>query len=272
LLEASKARYDAVVKLIEEHGQLYGWVHHFEAHLLQALKTDLAALLARVSLRQLRRPLGQTPAGRLVGKAFGLEHKLEYFNNMLVYLQGELRDRRGRVQAIEQTRALWLRKPYERLTRDKTKWLITTPQAKQQGTAKRLRWMRQMHRNVFAYEAWDEFDLFLYEADDFYPYDAFGYGSEEAMPWEGFAREVLPTLAPYRESHGLEKKDYSLFKELEQNAERSWAVEGKGDGAGTAQGAGGPGVGDVATGAAIAAVAAVAASEMLEAAEVADLS
>ena len=268
-LEALGQRRDVLIALIEEHGSLHGWVHFFEGNLLETLRNELITALAGSDLARLRKVLGTHQVGRLLSQVQGLQAKLAYLDDMIAYLTKERDDRRKRIASIDRTRKIWALKPHDSLTGDKTKWLVTVPEMKKKGIGKRLRWVRRIHRNVYEYDHWDDFDLYLLATDDFIPYDAFGYGADAPMPWEGFAREVIPDLDAFREQHDMEKKDYSMFKELGQQAQQGPSEEA-GDGGSEGGGDEGAGVGEAAAAGAAAAV--VAAELMDETAEVADQS
>ncbi len=201
--------------LIAEHSELYQWVHNFEHRLAEGLRDELADHMSKSNLRQIHRHV-RPGARKLVAIAFAMASKGGYLLGMKNYLDGQIADRNRRMGSISNVRSKWAVKPHDRLHGDKHKWLVALPDMKRDGTQKRARLLRRMHRNVCDYDDWDDFDYYLYHDDHFFPYDAFGYGADEPMPYEGFSREVLPELDQHRASHGQEKADYSAFRELDK--------------------------------------------------------
>ena len=204
-----------VETLVQEHGDLWQWVHDFENRLLDVLRKELVEHLGRSDLRAIHRHV-RPSARKLISGAYAMMCKVGYLGAMGAYLGREIEDRHRRVQSIETVRNKWAVKPHEYLTGDKSKWLVMVPHMKHEGTRKRLRWTRRMHRNVYEYDDFDDFDDYLWYDDDLFPYDAFAHGSDEPMPHEGFSKEVLPEIAEYRHAHGQEKADYSAFKEVDR--------------------------------------------------------
>lgn len=214
-LHQLEARRSRLQELVIEHEDLDAWVNRFEEKVTQHIRDQLAAHLSRTDPAQLHGNLG--PALRpLAARLHGLLQKIGYLDQMQNYLHREIVDRHNRVQKMDRVRMLWERKPWDRVHGDKTKWLVTVPHLKADSSSKRVRWVRSMRKNVVDYDDWDDYDLYLTEVDDFLPYDAFAYGAEERMPYEGFTREVIGDLDEHRRETGLEKADYSAYKEAEK--------------------------------------------------------
>lgn len=207
-----------VTQLVEEHQDKYHWVHHFEDRAARQLREELAQHLQQQDLRavHLGAPATLKP---LVAKVHALTKKYEYLGNMYQFIETEKQDRDKRIRSIDAVRMKWSMKPWDRLLGNKHKWLIAIPAMKQKSTQKRTRFLRRMRRNVYEYEEYDDYSDYLDYCDDFLPWDAFAYGCEEPMPYDGFCREVVQEVQPYRDSHGQEKADYSELKAANKHAQ-----------------------------------------------------
>lgn len=221
-LDAQRQR---LLGLLEEHGELYGWAHDFEARVCQTLRAELAADLGRQDLRtvHMRIRSGARPS---VARAHALQKKSQYLGNLAGFVQREAADRNRRIEAIGKTRLTWSLKPWERLTGDKSKWLLALPAAKKESTHKQTRWVRRMHHNIVDYEYYDDYDHYLDTVDDFVAYDAFAWAAEEPMPYEGFSRGVVDELDRHRREHDREKADYSAFRAADKQAGREEDARG----------------------------------------------
>jgi len=219
LVQQLESRREALENLIAEHDDLFQWIHHFEQRLTVEIQSILIDTLPRIDPTAFRAIAG--PHAVTASKLHALQAKMKYLGQLEDYLATEARDRQDRAIKIERVRRLWERKPWDRLTGDKTKWLVTVPEMKKTSTEKRLRWSRKMRRGIADYDDYDRYDYYYAyyeEQDDSYllPYDVFAYSYEERMPYEGFTGEVIDDIQDHREYHDLEKADYSDFKDLEK--------------------------------------------------------
>jgi hypothetical protein len=206
-----------VVALLEEHGNLYGWVNNFEAQLAQELRTELGNALFQQDLRSVHMRI-RPQARPAIARAHALQKKVEYLGDLNGFVQGQVSDRNQRIQAIGKTRVSWAMKPWQALGGDKSKWLLALPALKRNSTNKQLSWTRRMHRNIFDYDAYDDYDYYLSSVDDFLPYDAFAWSSREPMPYEGFSRGVVREIAHHRAEHQQDRADYSAFRSADKQA------------------------------------------------------
>ena len=215
-LQAADERYETLSALMLEFADCEDWVHHFEERLCQELRQRLVIHLGRdkttANLHRAIRP----ELLPLVARHHGLLHKELYLRQMAAHAKGQMTDRNRRADQLDRTRRLWERKPCEVMWKSKQKWLVTVPALKEASTAKHLRWIRAAHRNVLSYQDWDRYGLYLKQMPSFLPYDAFGWGSEDSMPYEGFSAQVFPDLARQRRSHRQTRADYSEFKQLDK--------------------------------------------------------
>ncbi|MBL8743337.1 MAG: hypothetical protein JNK04_19635 [Myxococcales bacterium] len=155
-----------------------------------------------------------------MAKAHALQKKLDYLSNLLQFLEREASDREERMRAIQQTRTTWAMKPWEPVRSDKSKWLVGLPAAKRASTHKQVRFSRQMHRNIVDYDDYDDYDYYLGHSSAFLAYDAFAYGCDDPMPYEGFSRGVCPEIARHRAYYHQTRCDNSHFRELDRQAAR----------------------------------------------------
>ncbi|MGE0489869.1 MAG: hypothetical protein AB7S38_11745 [Vulcanimicrobiota bacterium] len=209
--------------LVIEAEDLDGWVNRFEEQLTYSLRATLAETLDFADLTALHR---QAPPELkpLLARMHALQAKQRYLASMRGYLDNEIADRRKRAAGIERVRHVWQRKPWDRLYSDKTKWLVTVPEMKRNGTEKRLRMTRRMRENIVAFDDYDSYNTYWCELeDDYLPYDTFAYCSHERMPYEGFSRTLIPDLDEHRRHHGWERADYSAYKEADQAGD--WVEE-----------------------------------------------
>lgn len=208
-----------LLKLLENHGNLYRWTHDFENRLKETLQQEVSQWLGSSDLQLLhaRAPESLRP---LVAKAHALKKKLDYLANLQQFLEREVADREQRMAAIQQTRTTWAMKPWEPVRSDKSKWLLGLPAAKRASTQKQVRFSRRMHHNIVEYDDYDDYDYYLGHSSSFLAYDAFAYGCDEPMPYEGFSRGVCPEIAHYRAHHNQLRCDNSQFRELDRQAAR----------------------------------------------------
>ncbi len=279
-LEKYTGLHNEVVEITEQRAQLLNFDKDFDNISRQKLQKSLAEHLSKVDLNWVHnrvRPAAKVPLAKLQA----LLSKLRYFGHIKVFVDNELGDREKRISSISAVAAKWAQKPGDPLTGNKNKWLHDVPQGKHKSTKKKLKWLKSMRGNIDDYDDYEHFSYYMDDDDlDFLPYDAFAYDSEERMPYEGFAKEVIPDLGEYRSSHDQEKADYSGLKTSikdSPNYTDDWAAGpadsgGSSGGGGSADaGASGGGMGTgaavagaVVAGAAVAGAAAVAASEAAE--------
>ncbi len=264
-LELAEDRHAEVVALVEEQAELRRRLDNWPEESNEFLRRCVVAELEDADLDALHKRI--RPAGKpLVAKAHAIVKKLAYLDDLLRWAKSELADREKRIASISKCVGLWRRKPYGRLDSDKSKWLVTVPKMKRDSTRKRVGWARRSHRNICDYDDWDDYSDYMDDDDDFLAYDAFGYGAEERMPWEGFSREVFSELDETRTATGQEKADYSALKECKKGpSAHDGAAWEEGDPELEMEDSGGGGIdaGDVAVAVAAGAVAGVVAHEML---------
>ncbi len=220
-LELDRAEHDRqrLLALLQEHGQLYSWTHDFETHLATTLRAQVAQMLRAHDLGPLHRALDESKRP-LVARAHALGTKLEYLQNLQGFLKNQIEDRKARIGPIQKTRLTWSMKPGERISGNKVQWLVALPQAKAHSTHKQVRMARRVHHNVVEYEDYDDYSYYLYHHRAFLPWDAFAYGAEEPMPYEGFSRQIIPAIAEHRATHALERANLAEYKSLDRQAER----------------------------------------------------
>ncbi len=216
-LEGWEAKRDEVLDLIAEREELSAWIDDYPRQCVAALRIDLASHLANCEFGTIHARV--RPAGKiLAAKSHALTKKLEYLSDLERYLRREIEDRRARIASIDNVRRKWSRKPYGFLRGDKTKWLVTVPEMKRQGTRKRVVWARGMHHNIHSYDSYDSYSVYLDTGVAFLAYDAFAHAAEERMPYEGFSRTVIDELDEFRVEHDMERPDYAMFDEWEDEA------------------------------------------------------
>lgn len=204
-----------VVALADEQARLHAWVYNFEGQLLTVLRSELAAHLQSRDPADLRQRV-EGEAKLLLAKVHALGKKADYFTDMQGYLAKEVQDREKRVGAISAVRGKWAKRPSERLTGDKSKWLVALPQMKREATKKRVRWTRSMHEAVYEYDDYDDYGVYM-GYGTFLAYDAFAHAYEDRVPYEGFSRGVLSELDGHREQNGQDGADYGFFKGAERD-------------------------------------------------------
>lgn len=219
-LEAQKAEVHAI---IAEHVRHEAWVHQFEQTATESLRKELVEYLRSRDWNTFHRYI--RPEGRtLAAQCHALIHKAQYYRSMLAFLQRETNDRKQRMQSIDRVRQQWARRPHGYMSGDKSKWLTALPAMKKKSTAKRVRWVRSMHRGVHDFDDYDRYGYAMGYAY-FYPYDAFSVWSEEPMAYDGFAREVLPDLNEFREQSGINQVDKLAYREAADRGEEELQAE-----------------------------------------------
>lgn len=206
-----------VLKLLEEYAQLHTWTTEFEPRACELLRKELAERMEKMQLRSLHATI-RPEARPFIAKADALTQKQQYLSSMMYGLQAEIADRQNRISAIAKTRQSWMMRPRERINGDKRAWLLTLPAQKQASTTKRVRFTRRMHTNVYEYDDYDDYDYYLAHNRGFLAYDAFAWGADEPMPYEGFSRSVIPGLTDYRRQCGHDRPDYDFFKTSDKQA------------------------------------------------------
>ncbi|MDF1664725.1 MAG: hypothetical protein P1V97_23400 [Planctomycetota bacterium] len=206
-----KAKSEGVSNLIEERDENDRWLKNFSNEARAEMRKNLQWHLRRADLESIHKTI--RAAGKiLVATAHALAKKLEYIENMKNELRNEIRDREKRVDSIERVKRKWQGKPWAPLYGDKSKWLVKVPKIKKGSTRKRIRWVGTMRRNIHGYHRYDKYSHYMDGPQAFLAYDAFSYGAEERMPYEGFTRGVITEMDDWRQSNGQEKADFSYFK------------------------------------------------------------
>ena len=186
------------------------------------VKTFKAARLAHVHDRI-------RPAARpLIAKAAAQIKKKEYCKDLVHYLELEANDRARRIRAIKSVLPKWNRKPFG-LIRSKSKWLVELPQAKREGTEKRLNWIRTMRFNIAGFSDYHAFSVLMHEMGEaLLPYDVFGMAAGTRMPHESFTRALITELDLYRETFRQVKADYRSYRRVvvqhDRYVESDWTV------------------------------------------------
>lgn len=201
-----------VEDLVEEYSQNKHWLENYQTEARNALRLELATYLGNSSFESIHNLV--RPAGKvMVAKCTALTKKIEYFRDLKRTVRSEINDREGRIASIHRVRLKWARKPYGRLSGDKSKWLVKVPKIKTTSTRKRVRWIRTMRTNIHSYHHYHHYSHYMESDFDFLPYDAFSYGAPERMPYEGFTRTVIGDLDNWRDHYGQERADFGHFKE-----------------------------------------------------------
>lgn len=208
-----KAKSEGVSNLIEERDENERWLKNFSNEARDEMRKQLQWHLRRADLGSIHKTI--RAAGKiLIATAHALVKKLEYLENMKNEVRKEIRDREKRVASIERVKYKWQRKPWAPLYGDKSKWLVKVPKIKKTSTQKRIRWVGTMRRNIHGYHHYDKYSHYMDGEEDFLAYDAFSYGAEERMPYEGFTRGVILEMDDWRRAWGQPKADYSYFKSM----------------------------------------------------------
>ena len=200
-LEYVELRHTSLTTMIKEHDDYQAWVNNFEERLAQELRFQLTTFLESLDVAQLYR--GVRPSlQHLTARMHGLAHKALYLSQLSQALEVDIADRSKRGRQVDSARVLWERKPWDQVG-DKTKWLVALPAMKQESTTKKVRWTRSVRRNVVAYSDWDDYQIYHDQNPGFLPYDAFAWGSDDPMPYEGFTRQVFRDLDQHRRQNVL---------------------------------------------------------------------
>lgn len=206
-LEERRQRLDALEQEREEASR---WTFHFEEQLTSHLKELFSDRVTTLKLDTLcSKTRGR--AAMMVARLDALRAQVEYLQALANYLEGEATDRQARVAKLTYVRGRWARS-YGPLRSDKTKWLVTVPAIKAESCDKCCRWSRRLRQNLEGYQDFESYAVYLSGIPGMLPYDAFAYGSSEAMPYEGFVRQVIPALERHRVVTGQLKADYAPFK------------------------------------------------------------
>jgi hypothetical protein len=223
-------RHQAVLDLVKERERLTSWLDNYTTECTNALRAELSKHLDECDYEQLHKTI--RPGGRvLVAKCHALKKKVDYLNDLIRHVDKEILDRENRIRSIDRVQRKWRQKPYGYMRGDKTKWLETVPAMKNRSTQKQLNWIRTSHSNIYSYNRYGHYNLFMGAAVGFLAYDAFSYQAHERMPHEGFSRGVFGELDEYRHAHVQERADYSEFKEalnenpVENPSEVEWQEE-----------------------------------------------
>ncbi|MBK6516028.1 MAG: hypothetical protein IPG04_18500 [Polyangiaceae bacterium] len=218
-LKANEALRQRALALLEEHAKLYAWTHEFEPRVCEMLRSEVGVALGRVDLRAAHGTVAEA-VRPTIAKAHALARKDEYLGNLEGFLAAQVNDRKKRIDAIAKTQRAWAMKPSAYVAGNKKGWLVDLPAAKHKSTHKSVRSCRRMHHNIIEFEDYDDYSYYLERDPRFLPYDAFAWGAEESMPYEGWSRAVIPELASYREEHGQDRADFGFFRSADKQAER----------------------------------------------------
>lgn len=218
-----------VIDQIERRDHLKAWVENYPLESTSDLRGQLARHLHDCNYQELHTTI--RPAGKvLISKCHALSKKTGYFDDLIQSMDTEVADRRKRIESISRVMKKWSYKPYDRLRGDKTKWLCQIPDMKRRSTGKRLNWTQTIHHNVHSYDRYNNYDAVMTAGVVFLAYDAFSFGADERMPYEGFSRTVISDLDGYRTEHGQDRADFSVFQEsindyeeTEQGWDESWS-------------------------------------------------
>ncbi len=208
-----KDKKEHVLQLIEEKDRLTRWVNDYPNECREALRAQLVDHLDGCDLESLRDSV-RPSAKVLIAKLHALSKKTDYIQDLQRYVDKEILDRENRVRSIDNVQRKWRRKPYGLLRGNKTRWLVDLPEMKRFGTEKRLRWSRTMRSNIGGYDHYGSYALLWGGAAGFLAYDVFAMSAHERMPYEGFSRGVIGELNDYRETHGMDRPDYSEYKDI----------------------------------------------------------
>ncbi len=213
-VEAQKAE---IFALLDERIRHEAWVNQFEHTATDALRKELVDYLRTRDWNTFHKYI--RPEGRaFAAECHALINKAQYYHQMIDYLHRESDDRKKRIQRIDTVRQKWAMRPHGYLAGDKSKWLSTIPAMKQAGTDKRLRWVRSMRRCIHDFNDYEHY-AYAMNYEHFYPYDAFDVWSDERLPHEGFAREILPELDQFRNEHGITTLNRQEYRETAQETE-----------------------------------------------------
>jgi hypothetical protein len=203
--------HDSVVELIKEREKYFSWVTNFETQSLEEMRKVQFDFLWQANFRQILKQIRPAAKG-MVGACHALQEKTRYLQQMVTYLEKEIKDRTKRKTSISRVRVKWSRKPYGWLGGDKRKWLVALPEMMAQGTGKKLNWIRSMRNNVHGFRHYDRYAAMMEHDEQFLPYDLFGYSSPSAMPYEGFSTVVIHELKDHRRRHRQPKANYRPFR------------------------------------------------------------
>lgn len=210
-----KDKKSHILEMAQERDHLKKWVENYQEECVQALRARLVDHLEGCDLEALRDTV-RPSAKVLIAKLHAISKKSEYIEDLQRYIDKEILDRENRVRSIDSVQRKWRRKPYGLLRGNKTRWLVDLPEMKRFGTEKRLNWSRTMRSNIGGYDHYGRYALLWGGAAGFLAYDVFAMGASERMPYEGFSRGVIGELGDYRETHGMDRPDYSEYQEVLQ--------------------------------------------------------
>ncbi len=206
-----QARYDDVIGLVQEQAEIQESLAQFEPMALSGLRHALTRFLAETDLAELLNRVQH----HLLFEALALQEKLRYLDELGQYLKAERADRVERIQKIRRVQRKW-RHSKRRHFADKSRWLREVPHIKRRSIEKSVSMVRNIIVNLERYDRYRDFAV-LYRAaaqanQPFIAYDAFSLGSVTQMPYEGFSRMVLTSLAVFRTQHAMERADRTSMK------------------------------------------------------------
>ena len=210
-LDAAQADVDRVTDLVQERSTLQTDVEQFDEMALGRLRTNLIQHLQETPLETIHER-SDRDTRPIVAELIALQTKLRYFKQMQSVVDAECQDRKQRIDSISRVQRVWRKNPNSRLQGDKTKWLVTVPAMKERSTHKRLQGYQSMRSNVFDFDDYAAFSMYLLMDDEFCPYDAFTHHYSDNVIYDGFARQVLPEIAEFREAHHQDRPDTSPFQ------------------------------------------------------------
>ncbi len=143
-----------------------------------------------------------------IAKLDALSQKEKYLKGIIKATEEEIKDRKAKIAGIQKVIPVWSRRPYAALSGDKSKWLVKLPQAKRQSTSKYTAHSRSMCSGIVEYDDYGSYQVLLTTGIAFIAYDAFA-SQAQGMPYDGFAQNILPEVADFREEMGQDRPDYS---------------------------------------------------------------
>lgn len=202
-------RREKIQALVTERAEAEGWANDFENRVVERLRAKLALHLGQADMRAIHAELAG-PAQRMAAQIDALSRKVGYFRDMSDFLSSEARDRELRAGKISNVVGLWRKRPYERLGKDQTLWLVTGPKAKLDSTRKQLSFLGTLRAKIRDFNDYEAYNRYLNQDARLLAYDVFAFGTAERMPYEGFTTTVIKELAEHRRQGG--KADYGRFK------------------------------------------------------------
>lgn len=213
----------ALQALLGEYDENAEWLTDFDGKLLRTIKEEVTTFL----LEQTKSSSGldvfwreafarATPAAKpMWAKLQAQVAQVSYLNITAKFLLEERTDSEREIRKIESVLPFWRRKTYSYLNGDKSKWLVKLPALKSASALKKVRWCRQIRENLSQYQDWNDFSLYRQNVSQFLAMDAFTWGSNDPMPYDGFLRSLFPDVAEHRRRLGLSKGNFEPYKQVD---------------------------------------------------------